>query len=101
MKVRRRRLRSRKPQMQKLARQTGDTELLSQWRRRRLKRLALQFPITRNLFLCGGVARCFLRWPTPGEKGSHASLRANDCALRARRVCLNWTQRGNSTNNAD
>src|SRR6267378_3305708 len=103
MMVRRRRFHSQKVQMPKLRGLAGDTKLLSRrrYQHRRLKRPARHPPKTRNLFLCGEMERCFLRWPTPGIEGRCGTLRPKVCDTRSRRMRWIWTQRGNSTNNVD
>src|SRR5258706_4005974 len=90
MMVRRRRFHSQKVQMPKLRELAGDTRPLSrrryQHRRRRLKRPTPLPPKTRNLFLCGGMERCFLRWPTPGIEGRCGTLAPKVCDTRSRRM---------------
>src|SRR2546426_5534688 len=61
---------------------TFRSEGRSRKRRRHARRnlRALRRKKPSNLFLCGGMERCFLQWPTSGKTERCVTLRAKDCA---------------------
>src|SRR2546426_12091047 len=67
--------------------------------RRKLRALRRKKP--NNSFLCGGMERCFLQWPTSGKTERCATSRAKDCAALLPRMPCTLPRRNNSTNNGD